>query len=101
VAHYTPKLPFLAVVPVGHRVRIEIYRRDVGVLRPQMQPDPSRPVVVDLETGVRWMHQVQRFTNELHDTYFGRVLACDVETDWGNNAYATTHLTIDPTEPPR
>jgi hypothetical protein len=66
-----------------------------------MQPDPSRPVAVDLETGVRWMFQLQRFPHDPHGTYFGRALTCDVETDWGTNAYATTHGRIGPTEPPR
>jgi hypothetical protein len=37
------KLPFLAAVPVGSRVAIEVY-----------DDNPRAPVIVDLATGIRW-----------------------------------------------
>jgi hypothetical protein len=37
------KVPFLAAVPVGNRIAIEIY-----------DDDPQHPVIVDLVTGIRW-----------------------------------------------
>jgi hypothetical protein len=43
MAAHELKLQFLAPVPVGNRIAIEIY-----------DDDPQHPVIVDLGTGIRW-----------------------------------------------
>lgn len=102
MAPYTLSLRYLVVVPVGHRVRLDYFRRDLGLFGSRMQDDPENPNVVDLETGVVW--RSGRFASaksERGPSYFARVLACDVETIWGSTAHATSVLTFEPIEAPR
>lgn len=99
VSSYTLSLPFLAVVAVGHRVRLEYYRRDQGVLGTRLVRDDQCPVVMDLETGIRWQERVHSLLrSELDQAYVGRVSACVVETLKGGSSAPTTRLTIEPLE---
>jgi hypothetical protein len=50
----THTLHMLAPIPVGHRVRLEIYAYRKSLLQSEMVPRPESPIVHDLDTGIRW-----------------------------------------------
>ena len=109
MAHYTLLLRSLAPVPVGHRVRIDIYERNWGVIGEEWKPDPRSSVVTDLETGIVWSSaEVFRDPDEFRmgkwrrfaRSYWGTVTSCEVMSDCGDNVTIRTRLVVFPMEPP-
>ncbi len=48
-------LAFPAAIPVGHRVEVTWYPEPAGLLGRKQKPAPAHPVLVDLDTGVRYV----------------------------------------------
>ena len=103
--HRVVHLEFLAPIPVGHRVELEYFEYEAGVVKPTMRIDKKHPVVVDLETGIRWhgpRHSGPSFARDPGQQHarseIARVVACDVQT-YGSDAIGLrTRLTLDPEE---
>lgn len=92
-------LPFLATVPVDHRVELRYYDQDrQGLLNVKKVSHPD-PVVVDLDSGIEygpdWLyedreayhHEIEPYPDEpgapftLRTTLTGRVTRCRVITE--------------------
>lgn len=54
-------------IPVGHRVEVVVFERDVGTFVAEWQPAPQQPLVRDLDTGIVFGRPFH-FTS---DTMFG------------------------------
>jgi len=85
MAAYTLQLKMLAPVPVGHRVKIEFFSRDVYdgamfVTKSGRAVDPETPIVSDLDSGIVWkpLAHIKDGSREPADTHFGRVAATEV-----------------------
>jgi hypothetical protein len=103
----------VVAVPVGHRVEVTVFTRDVGVVRVDLVPQPQEPLVRDLDTGVAYgrifhfSHQegVQpdvtlpleaRTDLEVAERVVGRVVACRVISGGRREAWHQTTLVIAP-----
>lgn len=43
---------FEAAIPVGHRVELRLFSREVGVFSKKLEPHVDQPLVTDLDSGV-------------------------------------------------
>ncbi len=95
--------PFLAAVPVGHRVALEYHEYDAGVIGRKMEIDRRWFVVVDLDTGIRWGSKytwtaeiAPNAERKLKERYEGTVRGCDVSSHMGSQFHDVwTRLTVE------
>ncbi len=44
----------VVAIPVGHRIDVRTFARDVGTFRTKIEIDEDAPLIVDLETGITY-----------------------------------------------
>lgn len=104
-----------APIPIGHRVELHFYERDLGLFLANFREQPDMPLVRDLETGIEyapaWLFKHEPTELAAGETaralelspsaqptrsISGRVIACRVVTglvgaEWSIFTYLTVH----------
>jgi len=113
----TITVPYVAPIPVGHRVELHFYMEEKGVFKKQKALNPYLPLIRDLDTGVEYGHMDHymkvlglssvplpphdyplspRSDLEWTDIIKARVVSCRVLTEaWSDEYQAQTTLVIE------